>query len=96
MAKKAPTKTIKPKEMKAVAKPTAEDKLSAALPPNMPKLPPEVEKKLKELKDKLDKFKDKVLEKFGDYIVGITLLPPERPPQQKPEEKVEEKEAKKK
>ena len=91
MAKKAPTKTIKPKEMKAVAKPTAEDKLSAALPPNMPKLPPEVEKKLKELKDKLDKFKDKVLEKFGDYIVGITLLPPERPPQQKPEEKVEEK-----
>ncbi|MBI2151732.1 hypothetical protein HYU21_03350, partial [Candidatus Woesearchaeota archaeon] len=48
---------------------------------NMPKLPPELEKKLKDLKEKLDKFKAKVLEKFGDYIVGITLLPPEKPPQ---------------
>ncbi|MBS3124515.1 hypothetical protein J4437_07865 [Candidatus Woesearchaeota archaeon] len=46
--------------------------------PAMPKLPPELEKKLKDLKDKLDKFKAKVLEKFGDYIVGITLLPPEK------------------
>ena len=45
---------------------------------NMPKLPPEMEKKLKVLKEKLDSFKDKVLEKFGDYIIGITLLPPEK------------------
>lgn len=52
---------------------------SLPLPPNMPSIPPEMEKKLKLIKDKLDKFKDKVLEKFGDYIVGITLLPPEKP-----------------
>ena len=48
------------------------------VPVNAPKLPPELEKKLKVLKDKLDSFKDKVLEKFGDYIVGIILLPQEK------------------
>ncbi len=50
------------------------------LPPtqNLPKLPPELEEKLKVLKDKLDVFKARVLEKFGDYIVGITLLPPDK------------------
>ena len=57
--------------------------------PNQPKLSPEMEKKLKGLKKKLDLFKKKVLEKFGDYIVGITLLPPEQP---KPDEKKEKKE----
>lgn len=46
-----------------------------------PKVPAELEKKLKSIKKKLDDFKDKVLDKFGDYIVGITLLPPEKPPQ---------------
>src|SRR3989338_1258828 len=51
------------------------------IPPGMPNLPPEMEKKLKVIKEKLDKFKDKVLEKFGDYIVGIALLPPEKPKQ---------------
>lgn len=49
-----------------------------SVPANAPKLPPELEKKLKALKEKLDSFKDKVLEKFGDYIVGIVLLPPEK------------------
>ncbi len=48
-------------------------------PPGAPKLPPELEKKLKALKEKLDSFKDKILDKFGDYIVGIALLPPEKP-----------------
>src|SRR3989344_7002718 len=71
MAKKAK----QPKEIKAVEQ-------GLPLPPNMPALPPEMEKKLKAIKDKLDKFKDKVLEKFGDYIVGITLLPPEKPQDQ--------------
>jgi len=50
------------------------DQMQAA----MPKLPPELEKKLQALKEKLDSFKAKVLDKFGDYIVGITLLPPEK------------------
>src|SRR3989344_1906036 len=65
-------KSKQPKEIKAVEQ-------GLPLPPNMPALPPEMEKKLKAIKDKLDNFKKKVLEKFGDYIVGITLLPPEKP-----------------
>ena len=64
-------KAKQPKEINAV-----EQGLPA--PANMPSLPPEMEKKLKLIKEKLDKFKEKVLEKFGDYIVGITLLPPEK------------------
>lgn len=75
MAKK-PTKTqAKPEEKELL---TSEEK---------PKIPPELEKKLKEIKTKLDDFKKKILDKFGDYIVGISLLPPERP-----REKAEEKE----
>ena len=86
---KKPT-AFQPKKITAVAPAGKEGPLSASanspegLPqnmPQMPKLPPEMEKKLKELKQKLDTFKDKVLEKFGDYIVGIALLPPEKPPQ---------------
>ena len=50
-----------------------------------------MEKKLKELKSKLDKFKEKVLDKFGDYIVGITLLPPEKPKEGEKEEDLEKK-----
>ena len=68
---KTTKKTSKPKSIKPV-----DSNLPA---PNVPKLPPEMEKKLKDLKVKLDKFKDQVLDKFGDYIVGITLLPPEDP-----------------
>jgi uncharacterized protein (UPF0332 family)/predicted nucleotidyltransferase len=81
MAKKS-NKSVKPKSMKPKGK---EDPLTGA-----PKLPPELEKKLKALKSKLDKFKDKVLDKFGDYIVGITLLPPEKPAP-KPDEKAADK-----
>lgn len=83
MTKKT-TKSIKPKQIK-----TVKDKGAVQMPAGMPKLPPELEKKLKAIKTKLDKFKDKVVEKFGDYIVGITLLPPEKP-QAKPGEKPEE------
>ncbi len=49
------------------------------------KLPPELEKKLQALKEKLDLFKKQVLDKFGDYIIGITLLPPEKLPGVLPE-----------
>ncbi len=94
MTKKS--KSLSPKHMKAVPETKGE------LPVNTPQLPPEMEKKLKALKEKLDSFKSKVLDKFGDYIVGITLLPPEKPlPKEGPsategepakEEKKEEKE----
>src|SRR3989338_1007492 len=73
MAKKS--KSINPKQMKAVSDTAGKGEL----PVNVPQLPPEMEKKLKALKEKLDSFKSKVLDKFGDYIVGITLLPPEKP-----------------
>ena len=38
----------------------------------------ELKQKLDQLKEKLEKFKDKVTEKFSDYILGISLLPPEK------------------
>jgi len=85
----------KKKAIKKITK--AKDDVPSADPQNLPKLPPEVEKKLKSLKTKLDKFKDQVLDKFGDYIVGITLLPPEKPKEgekageKKKEDKKEEK-----
>lgn len=65
------TKSIKKKDTE----------VASQMPPN---ISPEMEKKLKQLKTKLDKFKDNVLDKFGDYIVGITLLPPNK--QKNPEE----------
>ncbi|MDP3734504.1 MAG: nucleotidyltransferase domain-containing protein [Nanoarchaeota archaeon] len=71
---KKQSKSLQPKSVKAL-KANEEQK---QLPQEMPKLPPEMEKKLKALKTKLDSFKEKVLEKFGDYIVGITLLPPDK------------------
>jgi predicted nucleotidyltransferase/uncharacterized protein (UPF0332 family) len=83
-------KTVKPKQMKAVNK----DSDKTELPPGAPKLPPEVEKKLKALKQKIDKFKDQVLDKFGDYIVGINLLPPEKPQDKGKDDKKDKKEDK--
>src|SRR3990167_74894 len=85
MAKKPitkPAKSIKPAQ-----------KTETASSPDLAKmkLPPEMEEKLKALKSTLDKFKDKVLEKFGDYIVGITLLPPEKPAEKPKEENSKEK-----
>ncbi len=87
MAKK--TKSISPKNIKAVGKKTADKQQLPA--PGAPKLPPELEKKLASLKVKLDKFKENVLEKFGDYIVGVTLLPPEKPKDKEGEKKVDDK-----
>ncbi|MBT4935618.1 hypothetical protein HOL21_02530 [Candidatus Woesearchaeota archaeon] len=75
---KQKSKSIKPKSIK-----TAQPRT----PAETSKLPPELEKKLKSLKVKLDKFKDDVIEKFGDYIVGITILPPEKPTKPKEGEK---------
>ena len=90
MAKKQAKKSLKPKKISAAGS-KGSQKGGLALPQGAPKLPPEVEKKLKAIKDKLDKFKDKVVEKFGDYIVGMTLLPPEKPKEGEKEKKPEEK-----
>jgi len=54
------------------------------LDPNFSKLPKEAQAKLKGIKKKLDKFKDQLMGKFDKYIMGISLLPP-----QKEEEKVD-------
>ncbi|MBI2666389.1 hypothetical protein HYX13_02140 [Candidatus Woesearchaeota archaeon] len=100
MSKK--TTSFQPKKITAVA-PAGKDASASnvspqdVLPqnmPQMPKLPPEMEKKLKELKEKLDTFKDKIVEKFGDYIVGIALLPPEKPPQKGEKEGIDAVESK--
>ncbi|MGV8086455.1 MAG: nucleotidyltransferase domain-containing protein [Candidatus Woesearchaeota archaeon] len=50
--------------------------LDSQFPPDMPE---EAKKKLAELKEKLDGFQKKVLDKFSDYVLGISLLPPPRP-----------------
>ncbi|MFC1801636.1 nucleotidyltransferase domain-containing protein [Nanoarchaeota archaeon] len=54
---------------------------------SQPKIPKEMEAQLKEIKKKLDKFKKQVLEKFDKYIVGISLLPPEKPEEGKKDDK---------
>ncbi|MFH1650382.1 MAG: nucleotidyltransferase domain-containing protein [Candidatus Woesearchaeota archaeon] len=61
----------------AVPKPKDSTKENKTLDANLPaEVPDEARKKLEELRVKLDLFKDKVLEKFSDYCMGITLLPP--------------------
>jgi len=50
--------------------------LDAQFPPDMSE---DAKKKLTELKDKLDRFQKKVLDKFSDYVLGISLLPPPKP-----------------
>ncbi|MCX6709497.1 MAG: nucleotidyltransferase domain-containing protein [Candidatus Woesearchaeota archaeon] len=54
---------------------------SEAITPDLANLPKEAQEKLAELKEKLDKFQKKVLEKFKDYVIGISLLPPEKQPE---------------
>ncbi len=80
-------KISKAKEIKTIQSTQQANGMQAAptgMPtaPGAPQLPPEVEAKLKVLKEKLDKFKGKILEKFGDYIVGIALLPPDKKPEE--------------
>jgi predicted nucleotidyltransferase/uncharacterized protein (UPF0332 family) len=45
----------------------------------MDKLPKEIQEQLKDIKGKIDKFQTKILEKFDNYIVGVSLLPPPKP-----------------
>ncbi|MAG60790.1 hypothetical protein CL619_03310 [archaeon] len=71
-------KSLKSKSIKAVNPKDGAAKAAGAVA-NTPNLPPEMQKKLTLLQEKLAQFKDKVVDKFGDYIVGITVLPPEKP-----------------
>lgn len=47
-------------------------------------LPKEAQEKIEKIKTKLDEFQKRVLDKFGKYITGIGLLPPERAQEGKP------------
>ena len=64
--KKSNSKAAVPKDKKAVSE--GEKAFN--------KLPKEAQNKLKEIKEKLEKFQKKIVEKFGDYIIGVALLPP--------------------
>ncbi|MBI2572778.1 hypothetical protein HYV86_02875 [Candidatus Woesearchaeota archaeon] len=88
--KKEVPKTLKAKSITPVVPPQPQqplDPLAQATGGNVPlapQIPPELAEKLKVIKDKLDLFKSRLLEKFGEYIVGIALLPPEKAPQHHP------------
>lgn len=66
---------------------SGEDKQKAIEAEMEKKLPKEIQEKLKVIKAKLDKFQKQVVEKFDKYIMGISLLPPEKPVEAKPGEK---------
>jgi predicted nucleotidyltransferase/uncharacterized protein (UPF0332 family) len=46
------------------------------------------EQNVDELKKKIEKFKKEVLDKFGDYITGISLLPPKKDDEEKKEKDI--------
>jgi uncharacterized protein (UPF0332 family)/predicted nucleotidyltransferase len=56
--------------------------------PKMENLPKEAQEKLKQIKSKLDRFQKKVVDKFGDYIMGVSLLPPPKEQPEKEKDKI--------
>ncbi|MCF7872175.1 nucleotidyltransferase domain-containing protein [Candidatus Woesearchaeota archaeon] len=44
----------------------------------MQNIPDETKQKLEQIKNKLEKYKEKLLERFEEYIMGISLLPPSK------------------
>ena len=56
--------------------PNIADNIDSQLPADMPE---EAKIKLKEVKGKLDNLQKKILDKFSDYVLGISLLPPPKP-----------------
>lgn len=48
------------------------------MPLSVADLPKEAQEKLEQIKDKLDKLQKRAVERFGKYIAGVGLLPPER------------------
>jgi uncharacterized protein (UPF0332 family)/predicted nucleotidyltransferase len=79
MAKKPKAQSIKP-----VSKTPAAAPVGAMAPINTADLSKEAQEKLKKIKEKLDKFQKKIVEKFGKYIAGVGLLPPQRGKDGKP------------
>ncbi len=53
-------------------------------PINFADLPKEAQEKLEKIKTKLEKFQKQVVDKFGKYIAGVGLLPPQRDKEGKP------------
>ncbi len=78
-ALKKGNKSLKSKSIKPVNSNNGTAIAAPSAVANTPNLPPEMQKKLTKLQEQLAKFKDKVIDKFGDYIVGITVLPPQKP-----------------
>jgi hypothetical protein len=64
------------KNVDITSMPAVSSGLDAQFPADMSE---DAKKKLTELKDKLDGFQKKVLDKFSDYVLGISLLPPPKP-----------------
>ncbi len=52
------------------------------LPPQFANLPADVQEKLRGIKVKIESLQKQILDKFGKYITGITLLPPKAAMQQ--------------
>lgn len=46
--------------------------------PNLPQITPEMKEKMEKIKAKLDALSKKVVDKFGEYITGVALLPPSK------------------
>jgi len=63
---------------KKKAKKTAQKPEIMNTKPKQQQIPEELKEKLKAAKQKIDKFQKKLLEKFDKYIVGISLLPPQK------------------
>ena len=65
-----------------MAKKQAEEKKPEPSAPDLasklPETPDEMKQKFEEVKKKIDSFKDHALAKFDKYILGISLLPPEK------------------
>ncbi|MBW3015628.1 nucleotidyltransferase domain-containing protein [Candidatus Woesearchaeota archaeon] len=67
------------KKSKSTKKSNKQNNENNDMPSDFDKLPKDVQDKLKKIKTKLDNFQKQVVEKFGKYINGIALLPPEKP-----------------
>ncbi|MEK6867768.1 MAG: hypothetical protein AABX98_03005, partial [Nanoarchaeota archaeon] len=68
-----------PQQQYPAAQPNQQPQLPPAnFPINPADLPKEAQEKLAEIKAKLEKFQKRIVEKFGKYIAGVGLLPPER------------------